>query len=131
MRGRTIIVFVVVLGLIITSAVYAFCYRGTNGMNTWQATDIEKIKQFQKDTLSLRDELITKRLELRNECGKQVPDTDRITTLRQEIRGLRVRIQEVADKSEVPLRCMKWRNRAERCMGGPMAQNRCNADCYR
>ncbi|MFH0932698.1 MAG: hypothetical protein V1832_00070 [Nitrospirota bacterium] len=125
MKGRTIIGLVVVLGLLITSAVYALGYRGPCGVSNWQAVDIEKIKQFQKETLSLRDEIITKRLELRNECGKQVSDTDRVTVLRKEIRDIRAKIQEVADKYEVPLRSMKWRNRAERCMRGPMVQNRC------
>lgn len=127
MKGRTVIGLVVVLGLLIMSAVYASGYRGPYGMSTWQTVDVEKIKQFQKETLSLRDGLITKRLELRQECGKQDPDTDRITVLKKEIREIRSKIQEVADKYEVPLGCMKWRNRAERCMGGPMVQNRCIA----
>lgn len=127
MKGRTIIGLVVVLGLLIMSTVYASGYRGPNGMNTWQSVDLEKIKQFQKETLSLRDELITKRLEFRQECGKQDPDSDRITALRNEIRDIRSKIKEVADKYEVPLGCMKWRDRAERCMGGPMVQNRCIA----
>lgn len=131
MKGRTIIGLVVILGLLITSAVYALGYRGPCGVSNWQTPDVEKIKKFQQETLSLRDELITKRLELQNECGKQVTDTDRITTLRQEIRDIRAKIQEVADKYEVPLRCMKWRNKAERCKGGPIAQNRCNGGCYR
>jgi hypothetical protein len=131
MKGRTIIGLVVILGLLITSAVYAFGYKGSCGVSNWQTPDVEKIKKFQQETLGLRDNLIIKRLELRMEYGKQVPDTDRITTLRQEIRDIRSKIQEAADKYEVPLRCMKWRNRAERCTGDPMAQNRCNGGCYR
>jgi hypothetical protein len=131
MKGRTIIGLVVILGLLITSAVYALGYKGQYGMSNWQTPDVEKIKKFQQETLSLRDELVTKRLELRMECGKQVPDTDRITTLRQEVRDIRAKIKEAADKYEVPLRCMKWHNRAERCTGGSMAQNRCNRGCYR
>lgn len=111
MKTRTIIGLVVVLGLLVTSAVYASGYRGQSGIGNCQAVDVEKIKQFQRETLSLRDELITKRFELRNEHGKPVPDTDRITTLRQEIRDLRAKIREVADKYEVPMRCMKWRDR--------------------
>ncbi|HYA11927.1 MAG TPA: hypothetical protein VEF37_02945 [Thermodesulfovibrionales bacterium] len=127
MKKKTIIGLVMVLGLLIMSAVYASGYRGPYGMNTWQSVDVENVKQFQKETLSLRDELITKRLELRQECGKQDSDSDRITALRNDIRDIRSKIKEVADKYEVPLGCMKWHNRGERCMGGPMAQNRCIA----
>jgi zinc resistance-associated protein len=125
MNKKTIIGLAVVLGLLIMSAVYASGYRGPYEMSTCQTVDLEKVKQFQKETLSLRDELITKRLELRQECGKQGHDSDRITALRNEIRDIRSKIKEVADKYEVPTGCMKGHDRAERCKGGPVAQNRC------
>lgn len=117
MRMKTIIGLLVIVGILVTGIVYAAGYRGQYGMTNCQNVDIEKVKKFQTETLSLRDELATKRLELRNERWKQEPDTDRITTLRNEIREIRHKIKGVADKYEVPLRCMKWRDR--RACGKP------------
>jgi len=61
-------------------------------------TNVETMKKFQKETLALRDELMTKNLELRNEYSKSVPDTGRIATLRKEIIDLETKIQNIADK---------------------------------
>jgi len=90
----------VVVGLLLSGAVYA--WRGGYGEDCLTGTDIETVKKFQRETLSLRDELLTKRLELRHEYNKPEPDTDRITTLRKEIIDLKAGIQSVADKYEVP-----------------------------
>jgi zinc resistance-associated protein len=109
-KAKTII-GLLVLGVLVAGMVYAAGDRGQYPNANCQNIDIEKVKKFQKETLSLRDELVTKRLELRNEYKKQSPDNERIATLRGEIRDLRSQIQAVADKYEVPLRCMKWRGK--------------------
>jgi len=111
MKIRNIIGLVVIVGLLLVGVVYASGPHGQYGMNACQNIDVEKVKKFQSDTLSLRDDLITKRLELRNECMKSEPDTNRIATLKKEIGELRTQIREVADKYEVPMCCMKWRDR--------------------
>lgn len=111
MRMKTIIGLLVIVGILITSAVYAAGYRIQNRTQDCQTVDIEKVKQFQNETSALRDGLIIKRLELRNENMKQTPDTDKIAALSNEIREIRDKIRGVADKYEVPLRCMKLRGR--------------------
>jgi hypothetical protein len=113
-RGRTIIGILVVMSVLIIGTVYAFGYRGSSGTDACQSLDIEKVKQFQKETLSQRDELMSKKLELRKECGKDAPDDKRISTLKQEIRDLKVSIKEVADKYDMNLRCLKGHHRAKR-----------------
>jgi hypothetical protein len=112
-RGRTIIGILVVMGVLIMGTVFAFGYRGPSGTNACQNVDVEKVKQFQKDTQSLRDEMMIKRLELRKECGKEVPDDKHIGTLKQEIRDLKVSIQQAAGKYDIDMRCLKGHHRAK------------------
>lgn len=104
MNRGIIISLVLVAGLIFTSAIYAIGpwggygmgYSGqTDGYGT--AVDIEAVKKFQKETLPLKEELITKRLELQNEYYKTTPDKNRISTLRREIVDIELKIQEKAD----------------------------------
>lgn len=67
-----------------------------------KGVEIEKVKEFQKETLSLRDELQIKRLELRAEYEKEKPDIDRIAQLRKEIVDLQTKIQKIAQKYNLP-----------------------------
>jgi len=110
-KMRTIIGLLVIIGIITTSALYAAGYRDQKRMENCQTVDIEKVKQFQKETSDLRDDLVIKRLELRNEKMKQTPDTGRIAALTNEIKEIRHKIKGVADKYEVPIGCMKWLGR--------------------
>ncbi len=113
-RGKTIIGILVVMGVLIMGTVFAFGYRGPSGTNACQNLDIEKVKQFQKETLSQRDEMMTKKLELKKEYVKETPDDKRISILKQEIRDLKGSIKQVADKYDVDLRCLKGHHRAKR-----------------
>jgi cell shape-determining protein MreC len=110
-KTKIIIGVLVILGIIVTGMVYAYGYRGQYAMKNCQNIDIEKFKKFQSETLNLRDELAIKRLELRNECLKQDLDDNRIETLKKEIRELRIKIREIADKYEVSPTCLKWRGK--------------------
>lgn len=92
MKRSMIAGLVIVIGLLLTSAVYAWWAGYGTG------TNIENVKKFQKETLSLRDDLMTKQFELQNEYNKPVPDTNRIATLRKEIIDLQAKIQAVAEK---------------------------------
>ena len=114
MRGKTIIGILVVMGVLIMGTVFAFGYRGPSGTNACQNLDIEKVKQFQKETLSQRDEMMTKKLELKKEYVKDAPDHKRISILKQEIRDLKVSIKQAADKYDVDLRCLKGHHRGKR-----------------
>src|SRR4030067_2349547 len=117
-RGKTIIGILVVMAVLIMGTVFAFGYRGPSGTNACQNLDIEKVKQFQKETQSQRDEMMTKKLELRKEYGKEAPDDKRISTLKQEVRDLKVTIQQAADKYDVDVRCLKGHHRAKRMGNG-------------
>jgi hypothetical protein len=58
----------------------------------------ERMRSFQKETLSLRDELAAKRVELDAEYDGAEPDPARIAQLRNEMADLRTRIQAAAEK---------------------------------
>lgn len=121
MKIKNIIVLLVILGIIITGVVYAQVYGTRNLVTDCQNIDIESVKKFQSETLNLRDELIIKRLELRNECQKQFPDNTRIEKLRKEIRDLKTNIREVADKYKISIGCLKWRGKM--ACGRPVAMS--------
>ena len=88
---------VAVIGLLFASGVYAWC-NGGYGPCYGTSANVEAVKNFQKDTLGQRDELVTKRIELRNEYNKPVQDTNRIGELRKEIVDLQTKIHTTADK---------------------------------
>ncbi len=90
----------VAVALLASTAVYA--WWGGYGMGYGTGSNIETIKKFQKETLGLRDELMTKNLELQNEYVRTVPDTGRIATLKKEIIDLEAKIQSIADKYNMP-----------------------------
>jgi len=118
MKKRTLVVLALALSLSLIAAGSAFarwgggdgmmgqgyargagdCYR--NG-DSETAVSPESMAKFQKETLSLRDELITKRLELSQEYDKETPDTDRIAKLRKEMIDVQAQIQKVADKYDI------------------------------
>ena len=88
---------VVAAGVLLTGMAYAY-WCGGYGMQQGTSPQIENVEKFQKETLTLRDELIAKKLELRNEYSKPNPDPNRIATLQKEIVEYRTKIQEIANK---------------------------------
>ena len=90
MNKKIMISFLVITGLLVAGFVYA-----ANYMNY---TDPDTMRKFQKETLGLREELISKEYELQYEYNKEVPDTNRIATLQKEITELEIEIQQTADK---------------------------------
>jgi hypothetical protein len=92
---KVVVAVVAVIGLL-----------GTMGYAAWQGADgqvdVNAFRQFQKETLPLRDEMMAKGLELRNEYNKQKPDQDRIAKLGTEMGALRTQIQAVAEKQGLP-----------------------------
>jgi hypothetical protein len=50
----------------------------------------------------LRDEMMTKGMELRNEFAKDNPDKGQIDRLKGEMKDLRTRIQAAAEKNGLP-----------------------------
>ncbi len=96
MKKITVIALALVVGLILANGAYA--WWGGYGMGYGTSTNVETMKKFQKETLSLRDELMTKQMELQNEYNKPAPDTNRIVALKKEIIDLQAKIQTVAEK---------------------------------
>ncbi len=72
---------------------YDRSYNGTNG-----TVNMENLKKFQKETLSLRDELIANRAELANEYAKSAPDATRVADLRKHMIDTQTKIQKAAEK---------------------------------
>jgi hypothetical protein len=75
--------------------------------------DVNALKQFHKETLPLRVELVAKNLELQNEYASQNPDQGKIAALQKEIIDLRTKIQGEAEKQGLPAWGPGW------MMGGP------------
>lgn len=99
------IALVLLAGLLIAGTASAWCMWG--GYGGWSrggygarygTVDTDKFRNFQKDTLSLREEMVAKNLELENEYDKPTPDPKRVAALEKEIIDLQTKIQEVADK---------------------------------
>lgn len=100
MKNITVIALALAVGLILASGAYA--WWGGHGMGMGTGVNIDNMKKFQKETLSLRDEFMTKQMELQNEFNKPVSDINRIATLKKEIIDLQAKIQTVAEKYGLP-----------------------------
>ena len=118
MKKRTLVVLGLVLSLSLIVAGGAFARNGGGygmmgsgydrgqGNCYWNDSDRadvapEVMAKFQKETLSLRDELITKRLELRQEYNMENPDADHTAQLRKDMIDIRTKIQKIADKYDI------------------------------
>ncbi len=71
------------------------------GPGAGKAADVEKFKKFQKETSALREEMMLKRLELRNEFIKEDPDEGRIATIQKDLIDIRTKIHAAADKAGI------------------------------
>ena len=98
---KTLIALTLIVGLILASGAYA--WRGGYGMGHSTGANVETVKKFLKETLSLRDELITKKLELQGEYNKPTPDVNRIATVQKEIIDLKAKIHEIANKHGIKI----------------------------
>ncbi|NWF76247.1 MAG: hypothetical protein HXY53_06685 [Nitrospirae bacterium] len=104
MKKGLIIGLILIAGILLVSVVYAQFPGKGYGLNRFSNVDIETVKEFQKETLPLRDELMIKRLEIQQEYGKENPDRERIATLEKEIVDIRIKIQKKADEIGLPAR---------------------------
>lgn len=102
MRKGVIVVLIAAAALMFVSAVYAYPPGNGNGICRSVNVDTGAVKKFHKETLSFRDELITKKLDLRKEFSRSTPDRDRIAALQKEIIDIRTKIMKKADELGVP-----------------------------
>jgi len=113
MKKRTLVVLGLVLSMSLIVAGSAFARWGEGygmmgsgyerGPGDCYRSDVdpESMVKFQKETLSMRDALLVKRLELRQEYDKETPDADRVAKLRKDIIDVQAQIQKVADKYDI------------------------------
>lgn len=85
-----VLAFVIICGL---------AYAAAPASGTGSQVDVNVLRQFQKETLPLRDEMQVKRLELGNEYAKETPDQNRIAQIEKEMIDLRTKIRTAAEKS--------------------------------
>jgi hypothetical protein len=138
MKKRTLVVLGLVLSMSIIVAGSALARQGggygmmgggfERGAGDCYRADVdpETMAKFQKETLSLRDEMITKRLELSQEYDKDTPDADRIAQLRKDMIDVQTKIQKVADKYDIDAAGQGRRARAGNGRGNANCGGGCN-----
>ena len=99
MKKLLVIALAVVFGAALVTAAGAAWTQGP-GLGT--QVDVNAFRNFQKETLPLRDEMAAKRLELRNEFNKETPDQAKIAALQKEMIDLRTKISDAAKKNGLP-----------------------------
>ncbi len=104
MKKVTGVVMASMVVLVLASAAFAW-WDGPGmgyGPGYYSGANTDTMRTFQKDTLSLRDEMEAKQLDLQAEYDKPAPDTARIAALKKDIIDIQAKIQIVADKHGVP-----------------------------
>lgn len=99
---KAMVMAMVVAVAVLGTAIYGWSQAGTQAAAPPGQVDIKAFKQFQKETLPLRDELMVKRLELRNEYAQATPNYDKIAGLQKEMIDLRTKIHAAAQKHNLP-----------------------------
>ena len=101
MKKVFVVALVVVFGALLSTGAFAAWNRGP-WANPGEQVDVNAFRNFQKETLPLRDEMAAKRLELRNEFNKETPDQAKIAGLQKEMIDLRTKISDAARKNGMP-----------------------------
>lgn len=96
MKKLLVVALVVVFGAALSAAAGA---AWNQGPGPGSQVDVNAFRNFQKETLPLRDEMAAKRLELRNEFNKDTPDQAKIAALQKEMIDLRTKIGDAAKKN--------------------------------
>jgi hypothetical protein len=101
MKKFLIVALVIVFGGFLSTVAVAAWTKG-QGPGPDSQVDVNAFRNFQKETLQLRDEMAVKRMELRNEFNKTDPDQNKIATLQKEMIDLRTKISAAAKKNGLP-----------------------------
>lgn len=127
MRKSRIVAVLAVLGLLAATAAFAGPWYGAGyergcgyGYGPGPGVNSETLRNFQKETLPLRDELMAKRIEIQEEYAKENPDLQKLASLKKDMVDLQTRIGESARKNGI-----------ERRGRGPFGEERGNrgGDC--
>jgi zinc resistance-associated protein len=81
---------------------YGPCGGGYGYGTAGKQVDANALRAFQKETLPLRDEMMAKRIEIRNEYAKEKPDQNRVAGLEKDMIDLRTKIRAAAEKQGLP-----------------------------
>jgi hypothetical protein len=101
MKKFLVVALVLFFGGLLSTAAVAAWTKG-QGPGPDSQVDVNAFRNFQKETLPLRDEMAVKRVELRNEFNKADPDQNKIATLQKEMTDLRTKISAAAKKNGLP-----------------------------
>jgi hypothetical protein len=101
MKKLMVVALIVVFGALLSTVAVAAWTKG-QGPGPDTQVDVNAFRNFQKETLPLRDEMAVKRLELRNEFSMANPDQAKIAVLKEEMIALRTQISEAAKKNGLP-----------------------------
>jgi hypothetical protein len=114
MKGKSLAIVAVSVGLLVAAAVYAGSGGGNAGSgggsyygDPGSSVNVQSYRDFYKDTASLRDNLAEKEFELQQEYDMANPNPDRISVLRKEIVDLQSRIEKTASKHRLSGRWMR------------------------
>ena len=101
MKKLMVVALIVVFGALLSTVAVAAWTKG-QGPGPDAQVDVNAFRNFQKETLPLRDEMAVKRLELRNEFSKSNPDQAKIAALKEEMIALKTQISDAAKKNGLP-----------------------------
>jgi hypothetical protein len=101
MNKASVAALVLIAGLLLVTVVYAHFPDGEKAAG-FENINIESVKKFQQETLPLRDMLMVKKLELRQEYKEEKPDREKIAEIKKEIIDIRTKIEIKADEAGLP-----------------------------
>lgn len=101
MKQLTKGILVTVVGLFFAGVVYADMGWWGPGMNYDTSANPEAVRKFQKETVSLRDDLAVKYVELQQEMSNPDYDPARVAAIKKAIVDIEAKIQIVARKHGV------------------------------
>lgn len=100
---KTTKVAVIVAGLlVIAGTALAGTWGRGGGIAQGTPVNLEEVKKFQDETTALRNEMMLKKIELRNEYHKQPVDTGKTAKLTEEMTALQTKITAIAASHGLP-----------------------------
>lgn len=100
MKARWVAIFGIGLLALANSALAGPWGCGCNVQGS--QVSVEAVKKFQDETTALRNDMMIKKVELRNEYLKQPVDTNRVAALTKEITDLQNKINTIATNHGLP-----------------------------
>lgn len=124
---KKILGVIAVAAVLLTAGVAVACDgpwmgHGPGYMGQYRGDNPAGMKKFQQETLSLRDDMAGKQIDLGVEYDKAAPDAGRIAALRKDVADIEAKLQAAADRHGV----RGW----SRNSGNWMADGRGGCGCW-